>query len=153
MDNVLSMTGLALRAGKLEVGEDAAGEACQYMRCRLLLLARDAGEAAQRRAAFFAEEGGCLLLELPYEKEALGPALGRKNCAMAAVTDLGLASAIVEKLAAADPERYGEALERLRLKARRAAQRREKKQKQRAAGRGGKRPPPPYQRRGGKRGK
>ena len=44
---------------------------------------------------------------------------------MAAVTDLGFALALAEKLAARDPARYGEAVERLRLKAERAAQRRQ----------------------------
>ena len=99
MDNTLSMIGLALRAGRLEVGDEAAGDACRYKRCRLLLVAADAGEGAQRRAMHFAEEGQCLLAEIPCSKEELGAALGRKSCAMAAVTDLGLAQAIVQKLA------------------------------------------------------
>lgn len=126
-NDALLMTGMALRAGRLEVGDEAAGDACQCKRCRLLLVAADAGESARRRAAHFAGEGRCLLAELPCSREELGAALGRKSCAMAAVTDLGLARAIVEKLAQADPEAFGETAERLRLKAMRAAQRKEKK--------------------------
>lgn len=144
MDNILSMIGLALRAGKLEVGEGPAGDACQEMRCRLLLAASDAAEATERRAAHFAEEGQCLLLRLPYGKETLGPALGRSSCALAAVTDLGLARAIAGKLAQADPERYGETARRLQVKALRAAQRREKTAKARQQRSGGKRPPVKY---------
>ena len=124
MDNTLSMIGLALRAGRLEVGDEAAGDACRLKHCRLLLAASDAGEGAQRRAAHFAQEGQCLLAELPCSREELGAALGRKTCAMAAVTDLGLAQAIAGKLAAQDPARYTETADRLRLKADRAAQRR-----------------------------
>ncbi|MBD5161484.1 MAG: 50S ribosomal protein L7 [Oscillibacter sp.] len=126
-NDALLMTGMALRAGRLEVGDEAAGDACQCKRCRLLLVAADAGESARRRAARFAEEGQCLLAELPCSREELGAALGRKSCAMAAVTDLGLARAIVERLAQADPEAFGETAERLRLKAARAARRKEKK--------------------------
>ena len=39
MDNILSMAGLALRAGRLEVGDEAASDACREKRCRLLLTA------------------------------------------------------------------------------------------------------------------
>ena len=65
------------------------------------------------------------VVERFYAPEELGAALGRGSCAMAAVTDLGFALALAEKLAARDPARYGEAVERLRLKAERAAQRRQ----------------------------
>lgn len=126
MDSVLSLLGLALRAGRLEAGDEAAGEACRETRCRLLLTAAGAGESALRRASRWAEEGKCLLLPLPFSKEELGGALGRGACAMAAVTDLGLARAVADKLAQRDPERYAGAAERLRIKAERAAQRRER---------------------------
>ena len=39
MNSALSMAGMALRAGRLEVGEDPAGDACRERRCRLLLTA------------------------------------------------------------------------------------------------------------------
>lgn len=126
-NDALLMTGMALRAGRLEVGGEAAGDACQSKRCRLLLVAADAGESARRQADHFAGEGRCLLAEIPCSREELGAALGRKSCAMAAVTDLGLARAIVERLAQADPEAFGETAERLRVKAARAARRKEKK--------------------------
>lgn len=143
-NDALLMTGMALRAGRLEVGDEAAGDACRYKRCRLLLVSADAGEGAQRRAAHFAEEGQCLLAELPCSKEELGAALGRKSCAMAAVTDLGLAQAIVQRLAQAEPEKFVEMAERLRIKAERAAQRREKTEKTRQQRGGTKRPPVKY---------
>lgn len=123
MDSALSMIGLALRAGRLAAGEDPAADACRGTRCRLLLTASDASENTLRRMERYAREGGCLTLALPYTKAELGAALGRESCAAAAVTDLGLAQAIAEKLGG----RYGETVEKLRLKARRAAQRREKK--------------------------
>jgi len=124
MDNTLRMIGLALRAGRLEAGEEPVGQACRAKACRLILAASDAAEGSLRRVRRFAEEGACLWLALPYTKEELGGALGRGACAMAAVTDLGLAQGIVRKLAGQDPARYGETAERLRVKAQRAAQRR-----------------------------
>lgn len=123
MNSALSMAGMALRAGRLEIGEDPAGDACREKRCRLLLVARDAAENTRRRADRFAQEGQCLTLALPFTREELGAALGRGSCAMAAVTDLGLAQAIAGKLADQDPAQYGETAGRLRLKAERAAQR------------------------------
>ena len=144
IESALRMAGMALRAGRLEVGDEAAGDACRYKRCRLLLVTDDAGEGTQRRAAHAAEEGQCLLAELPCSKEELGAALGRKSCAMAAVTDLGLAQAVVEKLAQAEPAKFSEMADRLRLKAERAAQRREKTARERQQRGGGKRPPVKY---------
>ncbi len=130
LDNTLRTVGLALKAGKLAVGEEAAGDACAARACRLLLLASDAAENTLRRAERFAGQGQCLWMQVPYSKEALGAAVGRAGCAMAAVTDLGLAQSIAGKLAAADGARYGGTAERLAVKAERAARRR-KEQRQR----------------------
>lgn len=55
----------------------------------------------------------------------MGRALGRSSCAMAAITDVGFADAIVKKLAVMDPEHYEQASQRLQIKARRAMERRE----------------------------
>ena len=123
MDNALGMLGLALRAGRLAVGEDAAGDACKTCSSRLLLTAKDASENTRQRAARFAGEGQCLLLESPWSKDEMGAALGRGACAVAAVTDLGMARAVVQRLAAVDAAAYGPAAQRLELKAERAAQR------------------------------
>ena len=50
MDNILSMAGLALRAGRLEVGDEAASDACREKRCRLLLTACGQGQEAASRS-------------------------------------------------------------------------------------------------------
>ncbi len=125
MDNVLTMVGLALRAGRLAVGEEPVGTACRARDCRLLLLASDAADNTVRRAERFAQAGQCLTASLPCSREELGAAVGRGSCAMAAVTDTGLAGAIAQRLAQRDPERYGELARRLEVKARRADQRRQ----------------------------
>ena len=141
MDNILHMVGLALRAGRLEVGEEPVGAACRARDCRLILVARDAADNSFRRVKHFADAGQCLWVSVPYTKEELGEAVGRTACAMAAVTDIGFAEAIGQKLAAVDPEKYSLTAEKLHVKAERAAQRRKEQQAhERNLRRGGKKP-------------
>ena len=128
MDNILHMVGLALKAGRLEVGEEPVGAACRARDCRLILVARDAADNSFRRVKHFADAGQCLWVSVPYTKEELGEAVGRTACAMAAVTDIGFAEAFGQKLAAVDPEKYSLTAEKLHVKAERAAQRRKEQQ-------------------------
>ena len=112
-EHILSMIGLAKKAGQVAIGEEPVGAAARAKDARVILVAMS-----------FGQTGACLCLTVPFDKDRLGRALGRTSCAMAAVTDIGFAEAIVKKLAALDPERYAPAAERLEIKARRAAQRR-----------------------------
>ena len=124
MDQVLSMLGLAKKAGRVETGEEPVGAAARARKARVILVARDAGPSSQRRAFSFAQTGACLCLTIPADKDALGRALGRTSVAMCAVTDIGFAGAIAKKLAAMDSEKYGAAAEQLDVKAQRAMERR-----------------------------
>ena len=124
IEPVLSLLGIAKKAGRVEIGEEPVGAAARAKKARVILVAADAGPSSQRRAFSFAESGACLCLTVPADKDALGRALGRSSVAMCAVTEIGLAGAIVKKLAALDPERYAPAAQRLEVKALRAAQRR-----------------------------
>ena len=121
--NVLSLLGLSLRGGRLAIGEEPAEAAARARDARVLLLASDAAEGTRRRCEHFARAGDCLWLRLPFTKEELGRALGRTSVAIAAVTDVGLADALLRRLAELDPAAYAEASERMALKARRAAER------------------------------
>ena len=120
---VLSMLGLALRGGRLAVGEEPVEAVVRARDARVLLVASDAADNTYRRVKHFAEIGQCIWLRIPYTKAELGQAVGRNATAIVAVTDVGLAAAIVHRLADTDPERYAEAAERLDLKAKRAAER------------------------------
>ncbi len=122
-NHILSLLGLALRGGRLAVGEEPAALAAKSGQARLLLLAADAADNTRRRAEHLAGEGHCLFLTLPFSKAELGGALGRGSAAIAALTDTGLAAAVTERLAALDPERYGGAAARMDLKLRRAKER------------------------------
>ncbi|MBQ2061086.1 MAG: ribosomal L7Ae/L30e/S12e/Gadd45 family protein [Oscillospiraceae bacterium] len=125
MEKILSMIGLAKKAGRAEIGEEPVGAAARAKKARLILLASDAAPSSQRRAASFAQAGSTVLLTIPADKERLGAALGRTSVAMAAITDIGFAEAIAKKLAELDNEAYGETAEQLAVKARRAMERRQ----------------------------
>lgn len=146
-DPVLHLLGLAKKAGRLEIGEEPVGAACRARQAKLLLLAADAAPNTRRRAAHFGETGNVLWLETPFDKGELGLILGRSSCAMLALTDAGFSAAVVEKLAARDPDKYGPAARQLRQKADRVLQRQKEQRQHEKNLRQGKRkpwaPPPP----------
>lgn len=125
---ILSMLGLAHKAGQVAIGEEPTGAACRAKDARVLFLAADAADNTRRRARSFADTGSCPLLTLPADKDDLGRALGRTSCAMCAVTDIGFAGALAKKLAAMDAEAYGEAAAALEEKAKKADKRRKEQQ-------------------------
>ena len=127
-NNILNMLGLALRAGRLEVGEEPVGAVCRARDCRLIIVARDAADNTFRRVRHFADAGQCLWISVPFTKEELGSAVGRTACAMLAVTDIGFAESIAKKLAAVDSDKYAQTAEQLAVKAHRAAERRKEQQ-------------------------
>ena len=123
-DNILSLLGLALRGGRLVMGEEPVEGVARARDARVLLLASDAADNTRRRIEHFADEGQCMWLRVPFTKEELGRALGRTSVAVAAITGSGLAAAVARRLAELDPTRYGESAARLDVKAQRAAERR-----------------------------
>lgn len=125
MERILSMLGLAHKAGRVEIGEEPVGSAARAKKARIILVASDAATGSVRRAMSFANTGSCLCLVIPATKNELGRALGRTSCAMAAVTDIGFADAVAKKLAALEPKKYESAAERMAVKAQRARERRQ----------------------------
>ena len=122
--NILSLLGLSLRGGRLAVGEEPVEAVARARDARVLLLASDAADGTRRRCEHFAAHGDCMWLQIPFTKAELGRALGRTSVALAAVTDVGLAAALLHRLAELDPEQYRDAADRMDVKARRAAERR-----------------------------
>lgn len=125
-DDALTMLGLALRAGSLAVGEEPVTEACHTGHARVVLLAADAADNTVDRAARLVGDRDVPLVILPYEKSRVGFHLGRGSCALLAVTDAGLAAAVMSKLAAAGPE-YSETAALLKERAGRALRRKRRK--------------------------
>ena len=98
-DPVLRMLGLARRAGKLAYGDELVREVCFAHKARCVFLAGDAGASTAKKGAFYAEKANVPCVQLPHGKIELGTSVGKSGCAIVAVTDIGLASSAVEKLA------------------------------------------------------
>ena len=130
--NTLNLLGLARRGGNLAIGEEPVGDLCQQHKARVVFLANDAGDTICRRAARMAETGNAPLVTLPWNKAELGSALGRSTCAIAALSDQGLASAVLARLAQNDESLAGLA-QAMSEKTQRQKVRRDLKKKQRAA--------------------
>ncbi|MGN1003994.1 MAG: L7Ae/L30e/S12e/Gadd45 family ribosomal protein [Oscillospiraceae bacterium] len=140
-DAALHMLGLARKAGRIEVGEEPVGAVCRARKAKVLLLACDAADNTARRAEHFAQAGNTLCVSVPFTKEQMGGAVGRASCAMAALTDAGMAASFLNKLAAVDPERYGEAASALDTKAQKVLQRqREQRQHEKNLAKGKQKP-------------
>ena len=127
-NGTLNLLGLARRGGNLVMGEEPVSDVCQQHKARVVFLAADAGETISRRASHMAESGNAPLVTLPWKKEEVGFALGRATCALLAVTDQGLASAVVTRLAQSD-ESLNELAKAMSEKTQRQKVRRDQKKK------------------------
>ena len=65
MEHILSLIGLAKKAGRVEIGEEPVGSAARSKKARVILIAEDAAAASVRRAKAFADAGSCLYLTIP----------------------------------------------------------------------------------------
>lgn len=127
MDKLLQMMGLARRANLLLAGEEAVADAIAAHKARLVLLAADVSERTGKKIRQMAGETLPVLV-LPAEKDALGAALGKGSCAVAAVLDGGFAAKLAQMLAQSNPD-YATVAERLNQKE--AKRQRRKKEKPR----------------------
>ena len=142
MDNgILGLIGLTRKAGKVEVGEEAVSIAARNHKARAILFASDAAENTLRRRESLGEQGNCPSLVLEVSKAELGGAVGRSSCALLAITDVGLAAAVLKKLPAGE---YGDMAGRLERRAEKTYRRRKaQREKARAQARGKPWAPPP----------
>lgn len=141
MNSTLHLLGIARKAGKLELGEEPTGAAARAKQAKLIVVARDAAENTFRRVRHFADAGNVIWVSVPFTKAELGMAVGRTSCAMLAVMDVGLASALVQKLAAENPEKFSITAQMMEEKAARALQRQKEKRAHEKNLREGKRKP------------
>lgn len=96
--SVLSLVGLALKAGKLMLGDQACRKALALGQGRLVILADDASERTRRTFLELAQTTGVPACYLG-RKTQLGQRLGREQVAVLVVTDVSLAQAIKKALA------------------------------------------------------
>ena len=121
MDKVLNYLALARKAGKAELGEEPVGAAARALHAHLIIVAADASDHTWRRAKSFAAGTNQQCVRLMQSKDDMGFAVGRQALAIAAITDAGMALAMVEALG--QPEKYKTVVEVLTEKAKRQRQR------------------------------
>ena len=121
MDKVLNYLALARKAGKAELGEEPVGAVARALHAHLILVAADASDHTWRRAKSFVAGTNQQCVRLPHSKDDMGFAIGRQALAIAAITDAGMALAMVEALG--QPEKYKPVIEVLTEKTKRLRQR------------------------------
>ena len=96
-NKVLSLAGLAAKAGKIASGEFPVEKAVKSGKGHLVIVAEDASDNTKK---MFRDK--CTFYDIPVyfysDKENLGRAMGKQMRASAAVTDSGLASGIIKHL-------------------------------------------------------
>jgi len=121
MNKALNYLGLARRGGLAELGEEPVGAVARTGKAYVILVAGDASDHTWRRAKSYAAGTDQQCIRLGCTKDEMGQAVGRTSLAIAAVTDVQLALALVKALD--QPEQYKEALEVLTAKAEKAKKR------------------------------
>ena len=110
-DKILSMLGLAQKAGGIASGEVAAESAVKAYRAYLLVVAQDASENTRRKMKNMAAYYGTPLVFYA-TREELGRCIGKDYRSMAAVTQEGFAASLQKKLSAAGIQIEGGCLEK-----------------------------------------
>jgi len=94
----LTFIGLMKKAGALAIGAENGYDSARMGKAKILCLASDAARNTVDGAHNALAEGRAILVKLPYNKRELGAALGQQECAALAVTDLGFALSLCQKL-------------------------------------------------------
>ena len=108
MEPSLMFLGLTAKAGHLTVGEESCGIDARAKKAKLIITASDASQNSITRADNFSRTAKAPHIVLPFTKAELGNVIGRGTPGMLAITDIGMASAFVNKLSAENPGRYDE---------------------------------------------
>ena len=114
MDKALNYLALARKGGLAELGEEPVGAITRTGKGYLVTVASDASDHTWRRAKSFAAGTKQQCVRLSHTKEEMGLAIGRSALAIAAITDVSMALALVESLG--QPEKHAAVLETLREK-------------------------------------
>lgn len=96
-DKVLSMLGLAERAGKVVSGEFSVEKAVKAQKASVVIVAQDASNNTSKK---FSDK--CKFYNIPIRfygtKESLGAAIGKDQRSAAAILDEGFANTILKRL-------------------------------------------------------
>ncbi len=90
-NKLLSLLGLARRAGKLSLGHDPAVESMHTGKAFLVLTAADLSPRTQKSICFTAQDTKTTLLTMAHTMDEIGAALGKRT-GVIAVNDAGFAN-------------------------------------------------------------
>ena len=121
MDKALNYLALARKAGLAELGEEPVGDITRTGKGYLVMVASDASDHTWRRAKSYVAGTEQQCIRMKYTKEELGFAVGRTSLAIAAVTDVAMALALVNALG--EPEKHKAVIEVLGAKSAKAKKR------------------------------
>ena len=121
MNKALNYLALARKGGMAELGEEPVGAIARAGKAYVILVAGDASDHTWRRAKSFAAGTDQQCIRLEETKDDLGAAIGRTSLAIAAITDVQMALALVKALD--QPEKHEASLEVLEAKALKAKKR------------------------------
>ena len=121
MDKALNYLSLARKGGMAELGEEPVGAAARALKAHVILVASDASDHTWRRAKSYAAGTDQQCVRIAATKDEMGFVIGRTSLAIAAITDVQLALALVTALG--QPEKNKDALEVLTAKAAKAKKR------------------------------
>ncbi len=121
MANALNYLALAKKGRLAELGEEPVGAIARTGKAYVILVAGDASDHTWRRAKSYAAGTDQQCIRLKCTKEEMGFVVGRTSLAIAAITDVALALALVNALG--EPETYKQCLDVLTAKAEKAKKR------------------------------
>ena len=121
MDKALNYLALARKAGLAELGEEPVGDVTRTGKGYLVMVASDASDHTWRRAKSYVAGTEQQCIRMKYTKEELGFAVGRTSLAIAAITDVAMALALVNALD--EPEKHKAVIEVLGAKSAKAKKR------------------------------
>ena len=121
MDKALNYLSLARKGGMAELGEEPVGAITRTGKGYLVVVASDASDHTWRRAKSFVAGTEQQAVRVKFTKDELGFVVGRTSLAIAAITDVSLALALVNALG--EPEKNKDAIEILGAKAAKAKKR------------------------------
>ena len=120
-NKALNYLALAKKGRLAELGEEPVGAISRTGKAYVILVAGDASDHTWRRAKSFAAGTEQQVIRLSCTKEEMGFVVGRTSLAIAAITDVQLALALVNALG--EPEKYKQAIDVLTEKANKAKKR------------------------------
>lgn len=116
-EKALNLLGLMRKANAIRIGEVETGTAVREHEAKLVILACDASQNAQKRAAGYMYASKAQLITVPFTKDEISSYVSKSGCSMAAVCDIGFADAFMKLLYEMEPTKYNEAAQAIHRRA------------------------------------